>query len=373
MKEVIDAQLRLMKKYNLNGLIAMTPENFGYTTGVMVPTQVTVRSRHAIHIINELGKSETVVVNIEEGLVKSESWIDCNSIESYNEFTQSPILIAASKLVKLGLEGKRVGIEMNYIPYKDYLKLTEAVPTVEFIDAQELFEELRKIKLGFELQRIEAFGSQAEKVIYSAFDGVKAGMTEKDMKNIITKGFNEIGGDKLTVLTIGSGERSCFLNAPPTDRVLKSGDVVRIDLVGIDKRGYYCDVCRTAVVGEPTDEQKLIWSRIVRMHDEIIHKIKPGVDTKDIYDDFRNQFQKWGYPAVDFVGHGVGLSLHEEPYIGRYAHNIIEENMALCVEPIMIKPGEFGLHLENEVIVTADGCKVISATMPYDKMHIISE
>lgn len=373
MREVTDAQLKLMKKYNLSGLIAMTPENFGYVSGVMVPTQVTIRSRHAIHLLNELGRSEAVVVNIEEGLVKTASWLDSENIESYNEFTQDPILLVAKKLEKLGLEGKRVGIEMNYIPHKDYMKLIEAIPTIQFIDAQELFEELRKIKFGFELQRIESFGSQAEKVIYDSFDSVKAGMTENDMKNTITKGFNEIGGDKLTVLTIGSGERSCFLNAPPTDRVLKSGDVVRVDLVGIDKRGYYCDVCRTAVVGEPTDEQKLIWSRLVQMHNEIVLKIKPGVDTKDIYDDFLHQFQKWNYDAVDFVGHGLGLSVHEEPYIGRYEHNILKENMVLCVEPIMIKQNEFAMHLENEVIVTSEGCKVISATMPYDKLYIISD
>ncbi|MEA4962990.1 Xaa-Pro peptidase family protein [Lutispora sp.] len=373
MHEVIKAQQELMREYNLDGLVAMTPENFGYVSGVMVPTQVTVRSRHAIHILNAQGQSKTVVVNIEEGLVKSSSWLDSAHISSYNEFTQDPIVIAGQKMLDLGLDGKRVGIEMNYLPYKDYLKLVKAVPSIELVDAQELFEKLRKVKLFFEIERIEAFGSQAEDVIYSAFSGVHAGMTENDIKNIIVKGFSAIGGDKLTVLTVASGERSCFLNAPATDRVLKSGDVVRIDLVGVDKKGYYCDVCRSAVVGEPTDEHNLIWSRLVQSHDEIVSKIRPGADTKDIYDDFLRQFEEWNYPAVDFVGHGLGLSLHEEPYIGRYARNILQAGMAMCVEPIMIKPDCFGFQLENEVLVTESGCKVISANKPYDKLFKIAD
>lgn len=373
MQEVIKAQQKLMSEFKMDGLVAMTPENFGYVSGVMVPTQTTVRSRHAIHILNKEGQSEAVVVNIEESLVKSASWLNTAHITAYNEFTQDPIQIAAQKMLELGLDGKRVGIEMNYLPYKDYLKLIRAVPSIELVDAQELFENLRKQKLSFEIERIEAFGRQTEDVIYSAFAGVRAGMTENDIKSIIVKGFSEIGGDKLTVLTIGSGERSCFLNAPATDRILKPGDVIRLDLVGIDKKGYYCDVCRTAVVGEPTDEQNLIWSRLVQSHDTIVDKLRPGVDTKDIYDDFRNQFKEWNYPAVDFVGHGLGLSLHEEPYIGRYAHNILKADMAMCVEPIMIKPGCFGLHLENEVLITSSGCKVISAKYPYDKLFKIAD
>lgn len=372
MQEVRDNQLAYMKEYGLDGLVAMSPENFGYVVGVMVPTQVTVRTRLALHIMAADGRYEAVVVNIEEGLVRSESWLEDEYITSYNEFTQDPIELAAEKMCQLGLAGKKVGIELGYLCLNDWNKLTRAMPDTRFVDAGPLFEEMRKVKMAHELSLLETFGSQAEQVIYTAFNGVRAGDSEVDLNNYIVKGFSEIGGEKLTVLTIASGERSSFLNAGPTDRVLKKGDVIRIDLVGT-KQGYYCDVCRTAVVGQPTDEYRQIWGRLNDSHDRIVSQLKPGADTKVIYDDFRAQFIEWGYNPVDFVGHGLGLSLHEEPYIGRYASNILKENMALCVEPIHIETGKFAFHLENEVFITRDGCRVISASGSTRELPVVRE
>lgn len=369
-QQILDLQKSMMSKYNLSALVTMAPENIGYVTGVIVPSQSTVRSRHVICITPFDQEPVVVVVNIEELLVKDNSWIDSQRIFSYNEFTQDPIVLAAQKMEELGLRGKRVGIELNYLPAKDYATLTKLLPDVEWVNAEEILASMRELKLEREIAAIEKFGNQAEDIIYHAFKQARVGMTEYDLANYLVNGFYAAGGDKLTMLVVTSGERSSFLNGAATDRQLKLGDMIRVDLIGT-KKGYYCDVCRTAVVGDPTPEQLSTWQKLVQSHDDIIAQIKPGNSTKSIYENFRKQFVDYGLTPVDFVGHGLGLTLHEEPYIGRYSDTNLKEDMVLCVEPIHVVPNVCGYQLENEVIVTKDGCRVITNKHDYCHLPII--
>ena len=365
--EMVSKQRELMKEVGFDAMITLSPENIAYFIGTPVPSQPNIRSRHVAAVVPMEQDPIVICVTIEEELVKKQSWMDPNRVYSYNEFTTDPIVMMAEKLVELGLDGKTVGIEFNYLPAKDYLTLRKVVPNINFVDGAGLLDEMRKIKFQFELDFLEEFGSGAEDVIFSAFEGVSAGSTELDIYRILMNGWSKMGGDKPGLL-IATGERSSMLNAGPTSRVLKKGDMVRIDLVGT-KKGYYCDVCRTAVVGAPSTAQAKIWDVIVKSHDNIIRQLKPGVDTHDIFEDYAKQFRATGYePSTMFVGHGLGISAHEDPYINPYSHNILKPGMAMCVEPIYIVPGVEGFQLENEIFITENGCRVISSKRPYDKL-----
>src|SRR5699024_6081829 len=115
-----------------------------------------------------------------------------------------------------------------------------------------------------------------------------------------------------------------------TDRVLKKGDIVRVDMIG-KKQGYYCDCCRTAVVGEPEDYHIDIWNKLVKAHDDAVESIKPGASSKAIYDNYVQQFNEFDLTPIEFIGHGLGISLHEEPFINTYQDIALKENMVLCI------------------------------------------
>ena len=115
MKEITDLQREMLKKYHLDAMVTMTPENITYVTGAYIPTQVTVRSRKVIHIITEKHDPVVIVVNIEEPIMRAQSWMDPKSIISYNEFTQNPMMIAIDKLKEFGMETKRIGMELSYL------------------------------------------------------------------------------------------------------------------------------------------------------------------------------------------------------------------------------------------------------------------
>ena len=97
MKEITDLQREMLKKYHLDAMVTMTPENITYVTGAYIPTQVTVRSRKVIHIITEKHDPVVIVVNIEEPIMRAQSWMDPKSIISYNEFTQNTMMIAIAR------------------------------------------------------------------------------------------------------------------------------------------------------------------------------------------------------------------------------------------------------------------------------------
>lgn len=271
MKEIVTMEREMLNKYQLDALVTMSPENITYITGAYIPTQVTVRSRKVIHIMTRNADPVVIVVNIEEPIMRSQSWMAQESIISYNEFTQNPVLIAIEKLKELGVESGRLGFEMSYVSANDAALLRRELPHAEIVDADPVFEEMRFIKLDFELQRIIELGSRIEDVIYDA-----------------------------------------------------------------------------------------------------IAQIRPGVDTKAIYDSFARQFTAYGYESVAFLGHGLGLTLHEEPYINTYKSTILQQNMVLCVEPIHVIDGVCGYQLENEVLVTADGHRMITGTKhPYQQLAVI--
>ncbi len=172
MKVITELQRTMLKEYNLDALVTMTPENITYVTGVQIPTQITVRSREVIHIVTMERGPEVIIVNIEEPLIKMEGWMPKESITSYNEFTQSPILLAIEKLKELGMENKRIGMELSYLPVTDMEKIKKELPHAQIVNADAVYEEMRLVKMQFEIDRITEFGADIEDVIYTAFDTV---------------------------------------------------------------------------------------------------------------------------------------------------------------------------------------------------------
>ena len=168
MKEITDLQREMLKKYHLDAMVTMTPENITYVTGAYIPTQVTVRSRKVIHIITEKHDPVVIVVNIEEPIMRTQSWMDPKSIISYNEFTQNPMMIAIDKLKEFGMETKRIGMELSYLSAIDMDLMHRELPHAEIVNADAAYEEMRFIKMQFELDRIISFGSNT---IYQVKNG----------------------------------------------------------------------------------------------------------------------------------------------------------------------------------------------------------
>ena len=194
----------------------------------------------------------------------------------------------------------------------------------------------------------------ADASITDAFAAVAAGDTEMDIAAAMTRGIYAQGADQFRLMIVATGERSVFPNVGPTERKLVPQDVCRVEIFAM-LNGYHAGVCRTAVVQSPPPHAERIWANLVACKYLILDMIKPGASSRAIYEAFLRKLSELDLPPISFVGHGIGLHLHEDPYLGKYSDTPLEAGMVLGIEPLVYRtPYGFGMQNKDMVLVTDD-------------------
>ena len=154
----------------------------------------------------------------------------------------------------------------------------------------------------------------------------------------------------------------------PSLRKVRAGDLVCIDH-GTMYRGYHSDEGRTFVVGKARDKQKRLFDIVRRAQDAAIAQVRPGVPAAEVYRaawrvardaGYEEYFMAYGQYGVEYLGHGLGLEIDEPPLVGPKTTTLLEEGMTLALEPKLIIPGWGGVDLEDTLVVTGDGCEVLT-------------
>jgi Xaa-Pro dipeptidase len=367
--EIIHRLRRAMEEEEIDAMVAVSPENFAYTAGFVVPSQSIMRWRHAMAVVTSEGRTSLVVVDMEETTVRSKA--PEAEIRVWREFTDRPMGVLARRLDDLGVAEGRIGIEKDYLPAGDFEDLRAFLPLARFTAVEGIYARLRQVKTPAEINLIRRLSRITDEAVGEALGSVRAGMTELDLAGILLKGLYARGAEHFKLLIVASGERSEFPNVGPSDRVLKPGDPLRVEIFGIIG-GYHAAVCRSAVIRKASPEVERIWRNLVECKYLTLDMIRPGASTRAIYDAFLNRFAELNLPPISFVGHGIGLHLHEEPYLGKYSDNRLEAGMVLGVEPLVYGWGRgFGLQIKDMVLVTAEGCEVLSDRTKNDDLIII--
>jgi Xaa-Pro aminopeptidase len=168
---------------------------------------------------------------------------------------------------------------------------------------------------------------------------------------------------------VGSGVRSGITNCTPTAKAIERGDVIRIEILG-DMQQYRSNVTRTAVLGEPTDEQKRIWEVMIGAREACKALLKPGLAVPDLYRTYVNYLTDRGIePTLKFLGHGIGQTIHEEPYITDTRTVVMAPNISFTMEPLYMIPGRMGFHVEDMYLITPGGFEAITGGItPNDEL-----
>jgi ectoine hydrolase len=364
-REIVSRLTQRMIAEGLDALVAVSPENVTYVSGFVVPSQALMRWRHAACIVTADGRVAMVVIDMEATTVKAHAGID--DVRIYREFSDDPMETLADAITELGLNRARVGIEMAFLPAKDFATLSKSFPDLEFIAADPLFDEARQIKTAGELALLRSLSKLTDRAIGDALRSAKIGMSEMELASTLLTALFGGGAESYKLMIIASGERSQFPNVGPTDRKLQRGDIIRMEIFG-QKNGYLTGVCRTAVVGDATTEQYKIWSNLIECKYLVMDLIKPGASCPEIYKKFLRKFSELGFEPISFVAHGIGLHLHEEPYMGRYGNEVIAAGMVGAFEPLVYIPGRFGMQNKDMFCVTENGCELLSDVTPTDTL-----
>ncbi len=369
-QDVIARQVRAMREASLDALLSISPENFAYVTGFLSPTQPLMRWRHAIALVTADGAAALVVVDMEANTIRSKA-SPGTEIAVWREFKFDAINVLAELLHKHGLAKARIGIEMDYLPSGDLAALRELLPAAEFMAAQNLLARLRQIKTQTEIDVLRRLSRIADKAITDAYRSVRAGSSEMDLAAALTRGVYAQGAEYFKLMIVATGERSVFPNVGPTERILKRGDVCRVEIFPMIG-GYHAGVCRTAAVGAPPPEAERIWANLTACKHLLLEAIKPGASSRAIYELYLGKLGELQLPPISFIGHGIGLHLHEDPYLGPTQDQSLEPGMVLGIEPLVYETGfGFGMQNKDMVLVTEVGCELLSDYADTDRLLIV--
>ena len=259
---------------------------------------------------------------------------------------------------------KKMGIQDASMTLSMYNDLAIAMPKEDLIPATGIMEELRLIKEPEELEII----AQAEAIGDAAFSDIlgfiEPGMTEKRVACEIEYYMKLHGADGLSFSTISvSGINSSKPHGIPSNKVIENGELLTLDF-GCKYKGYCSDMTRTLAIGRISDEMRDLYNVVLEAQLAACEKLKPGMHVKEGDALARDIIKKYGFG--DFfghgLGHGVGLEIHEEPYLSFRGSHVLKENMTVTIEPGVYLPNKFGVRIEDLVFMTSTGIKNVTGS-----------
>lgn len=199
-----------------------------------------------------------------------------------------------------------------------------------------------------------------DRAFEAAFAAMRAGMSETDVADIIRANHEE-QGVRTEFCIVGSGPNGAFPHHATGDRILQEGDALVIDAGG-RKGGFPSDMTRMVAIGRPPEGYDEIHDVVERAVQAAMAAARPGVKAKAVDEAARSVIADAGYGEyfVHRTGHGLGIEVHEPPYITATSETVLDEGMVFSIEPGIYLPGRFGIRLEDIVILRADGPEILS-------------
>ena len=359
---------RLMDEEGFSAIVARSGKNFTYLSGFAYPGTLARHlefpdSPREVLLVWPRHEEPVMVLNSYAApLAKRDSWLD--RIEVYDDYAESPYQRAADVLGQLGLGGETVGFEKSYVSADRWVEITALLPRARVVDSTELMDRVRWIKTPGEVNALEAGARLLDEVYLEVLPTVRPGDTERlvhsrIIESCLRRGANWAHG-------ILNSSRNTVSYGGESDMAFEAGDIIRDDYVSY-LNGYPGHQSRSVCVGTPSDEQKKLYQTTLDIYRATIERCVPGAKTSDIYHFANDRFHEAGFQGnVALAGHGVGAWWHQqEPYMVPSSTRVLEEGMVVALEPHI---GYW--HLQDMVLVTADGPRLLSPLINTDEMMI---
>jgi Xaa-Pro dipeptidase len=321
-------------------------------------------------------KGKPVLILPELEAAKTEG-LDFN-VESYfySEDQSTWADVFKTALTDAGIKSGKLGVIPRRIRMLELQFIKEAAPEVEIVSGQSIVNTLRMIKGDHELDNMEEAVRIAECALTATLPAIKPGVTEKEIASKLVGRLLLSGSNpELPFFPIVAfGPNSANPHAFPTDRGLKSGELVLIDW-GANIEGYFSDITRTFAVGDVNPELEKIAEFVRKANAAGRAAVKPGVPTKQVDSAARKVIEDAGYGKffIHRTGHGLGRESHEEPNISQFDQTILEPGMTFTIEPGIYLPNRGGVRIEDNIVVTEDGSRSLTNLPRELSQLIISE
>jgi Xaa-Pro aminopeptidase len=361
---------RLIREAKLDGVIATSPYNVTHTSGYYNLDQRLLPEH--LHACLWPAQGDPVLV-IPARERKLETFVrDVRTYPAYGGPPHRDIgLLAEAVRDRVGANA-RVGIDLESLPAFHYTQLMKQMPEVTLESADELLERMRNIKTAEEVRVMRDAAAGTDKAIAEGYAEAAAGDTEKKVVDGIDFHTLRNGAETVAFNIIASGPRSVLGHHRGEDVPISKGDIVRVDYGGIFS-GYFTDLARMAVVGKPSDRQRSIYERCLHIQQKCIEECRPGTTGHEIDALARRLYAEAKMPLTrNMFGHSIGLTVHERPVFAPGDDLPLEPNMVICVENGWNDAEHRErYHIEDMVLVTKDGPRVISDQFDSSRLFVI--
>src|ERR1041385_8621547 len=349
----IEKAKELMTVENIDALFLEGGTTLNYFTGINWGRS----ERLFAMILPKNGEPQYIAPKFEES--RAQEQVKSAKLLTWEEH-DSPYVLVSQILKEMGIVSGTLGIEEST---REFVVegITKEIPTLHLVSGTPVTAGCRSVKSAHELELMQIANDITAEVFTSSLSSLKEGMTEREFGSIISKLFSEfgVGGGALVLF----GEASAYPHGLVKEHTLQENQIVLID-GGCTVGGYNSDVTRTTVFGKPSEKMNATWSIVRKAQDAGLAAAKPGVPAEAIDAAARQVVVDAGYgPDYKYfthrLGHGIGMEGHEWYYLVRGNKRAVQQGNTFSNEPGIYIIGEFGIRLEDEMLITEDGAKLM--------------
>ncbi|MFX0186708.1 MAG: M24 family metallopeptidase [Candidatus Hodarchaeota archaeon] len=346
-------------------------EKFGEIDGILI-----TKPQNVIYILGFKVESEVVIFIPRVDLKYNDGniWVFLNALE----YDQAKKIIEKDKILSKiteikqipqgkpnfiykainNLELNSVGFEDDYISFKRYKEWREKFKVSQFIGISEIINRARIIKTKEEIERMKKAAKLSDIGFKTILNKIEEGKTEYDLAAEAEYVMRKLGSEGTSFDTIvASEENSALPHAKTSDKKIQDGDIIIVD-IGARHNGYCSDLTRTFIFGKVSKEKAELINLVNNAQQYALDNIKAGKICQDmdklVRDYFIDKKKEWGARFLHSLGHGVGIDIHENPYLSPISQDVLEENMVVTIEPGLYIHGLGGARTEDQILITSD-------------------
>lgn len=339
---MINNVYNFLSKRNIDGFIITRPQNVRYISKYTGDDSCLLITEKDKFFITDPRYTEQVQQ-------------ECPSYNVVNWRSYGKNIIAAVRYLIEKLKLKNFAFEGDSLSFNLYKELSEGI-NAEAIPLTGIVEEFRAIKTKEEIYNLRVACQIADRAFDKIIRDIRVGITEKELASKLSHYMVMEGADTKPYGNILiSGKRTSLLHGIPSNKTIEYGDFVLMDY-GCGFNGYLSDMTRTVIVGIPTPEQKEVYELEKKMLEDATKTMIAGTPAVDVYNASVKAIKDTKYYEYHYngIGHGIGLFVHEKPFMGPNSTEVLMRNNVITIEPGIYIPNWGGVRIEDQILIMQD-------------------
>ena len=339
---------RRLNKKKIDCFIVTKPANVTYTTGFMGDDSWAIITKRAVYLLTDSRYTEQA----------QKECVGCGIIQR-----KDSMVGAVAKLCKKLKSVRIVGVEKTtsvaaFESLKKHLKL-------RLKTTSDIIESVRRIKDSSEIVAIKAAASISAKALEQTVGYIKLGVTESELAGMLDFQIRRSGATNSFETIVAFGPNASRPHHQPGKRKLRKKDTVLIDF-GARYKGYCSDITRSFAVGKPTPFFERVYDAVQQAQAAAIKTVKAGVEMVEVDAAARGVISSYDLPVYGHgTGHGFGLEIHEMPFLKAQSKGKLKAGEVITIEPGVYIPGKLGVRIEDDILVTDTGYKILTRSCPH--------